>query len=605
MPASCSDSQIIAGLFEQAENITDITDEKIKESPNYALRMVPDGGVVRRNQNTDSVIYGQAFQAPIAYKSANHDVRPLEAGGEFPGADLSRKNSLFTNEKNEMDDNACNGLTEINFSQGFRVRGGADFKLPLTTPVRCVREFDRFGAPQIRSFFNAMKDQFSMFGMTNYADNLLNLMIQNSDANASIREANQFRVSSGGWEAPPTRRLTIHFLQDYRRYMMREMKGFGLEVSEDYKLDIEAPVEDWIDAINEDQLQRNLTGTVYNNEQFTDTEGKLRGRKFAEYGGIRCYFNDTPIRGYFAQHGTSGGAPIFRFVRVLDRINVVDEEAGLVARANHQYDRDTIVVGGISYPMVTLIPHIDPRSFKRHGLVAPIKPIGTANAGVNYQVNVLDGSYIDCNPFNDKFQIVARHEFRFRTIRPEISGFIAYRHAQRAGYVLSVTPRNYGPEVVASTAASEQFRIPTDDSGCVGAECAECDQVVGDDDQCIDAAAASVAVVGLIPAGAVNLAFFGVATNLRLAVERSVSGEGPVTVAFTTANGTATAGADYTTTAGTLEWAAGDLDQKFINVPVLAAATNGETFTVTLSAPSGATLKTGAVVTTATIVNLA
>ena len=78
----------------------------------------------------------------------------------------------------------------------------------------------------------------------------------------------------------------------------------------------------------------------------------------------------------------------------------------------------------------------------------------------------------------------------------------------------------------------------------------------------------------------------------------------PVTIRYATANGTATAGADYTATTGTLTFAPGVTAQQ-INVPILAdtAVEAGEAFTVTLSNPTGATI-TGATAT-ATITNTA
>ncbi|MEI6699483.1 MAG: Calx-beta domain-containing protein [Mycobacteriaceae bacterium] len=65
----------------------------------------------------------------------------------------------------------------------------------------------------------------------------------------------------------------------------------------------------------------------------------------------------------------------------------------------------------------------------------------------------------------------------------------------------------------------------------------------------------------------------------------------PVTIGYATTNGTATAGTDYTATTGTLTFAPGVTSQQ-INVPILAdtAVESSETFTVTLSNPTGATI---------------
>ena len=78
-------------------------------------------------------------------------------------------------------------------------------------------------------------------------------------------------------------------------------------------------------------------------------------------------------------------------------------------------------------------------------------------------------------------------------------------------------------------------------------------------------------------------------------VTLSSSSEVPVTVSYETIDGTATAGADYTTTSGMLTFEVnGDRTQR-VEVPTLEddEAEETETFTVQLSAPSGATVADG------------
>ncbi len=76
-----------------------------------------------------------------------------------------------------------------------------------------------------------------------------------------------------------------------------------------------------------------------------------------------------------------------------------------------------------------------------------------------------------------------------------------------------------------------------------------------------------------------------------------------MTVNYATANATATAGSDYTATSGTLSFAAGEIS-KTITVPVLGdkVVESSETFSLTLSNPSGATLGSAASAT-ATIID--
>jgi Calx-beta domain/RTX calcium-binding nonapeptide repeat (4 copies) len=75
-----------------------------------------------------------------------------------------------------------------------------------------------------------------------------------------------------------------------------------------------------------------------------------------------------------------------------------------------------------------------------------------------------------------------------------------------------------------------------------------------------------------------------------------------ITVAYATANGTATAGTDYTATSGTLVFAPGETSQS-VDVAVLGdtAVEPDETFTLTLSNPVNATL--GTATATGTITN--
>ena len=80
-------------------------------------------------------------------------------------------------------------------------------------------------------------------------------------------------------------------------------------------------------------------------------------------------------------------------------------------------------------------------------------------------------------------------------------------------------------------------------------------------------------------------------TPASITVTLSAASGQTVTVNYATANGTATAGSDYTATSGTLTFNPGDTS-KPINVPITSdtAVEGNETFTVTLSSPSNATL---------------
>ena len=87
--------------------------------------------------------------------------------------------------------------------------------------------------------------------------------------------------------------------------------------------------------------------------------------------------------------------------------------------------------------------------------------------------------------------------------------------------------------------------------------------------------------------------------NLSYTVSLSSSSPQTITVQYSTANGTALAGSDYTTTTGTLTFNPGVTSQT-ISIPILNDSVNeaNETFTVKLTSPTNATLGGTATVTT-------
>src|SRR4030095_16948008 len=91
------------------------------------------------------------------------------------------------------------------------------------------------------------------------------------------------------------------------------------------------------------------------------------------------------------------------------------------------------------------------------------------------------------------------------------------------------------------------------------------------------------------------------AKDLAFTLSLSAAATGPITVAYATSNGTATAGSDYTAASGTLTFAAGETS-KVVHVQVTGdtAVEANETLTLTLSAPSGATIADGSAVGTIT-----
>lgn len=85
------------------------------------------------------------------------------------------------------------------------------------------------------------------------------------------------------------------------------------------------------------------------------------------------------------------------------------------------------------------------------------------------------------------------------------------------------------------------------------------------------------------------------AGSVLLTVTRTGGADGNVAVNYSSASGTATAGADFAASSGLLSWPGGDTTSRTISVPIVddAAVESTETFSISLSAPTGgATLGT-------------
>ncbi|HEX7168765.1 MAG TPA: Calx-beta domain-containing protein [Acidimicrobiales bacterium] len=119
-----------------------------------------------------------------------------------------------------------------------------------------------------------------------------------------------------------------------------------------------------------------------------------------------------------------------------------------------------------------------------------------------------------------------------------------------------------------------------------GTECSPCEATgtIRNDEPSLSVANATPA---LIPEGGT-----GATTNAVFRVSLSPAAAQQVTVAYTTANGTATQPGDYTTTAGTLTFAIGETF-KDVSVPVKGDVLHeaNENFTLVLSAPTNAALQ--------------
>lgn len=577
----------ISALHEDIDRITEIVRDDMEDSTSFVMAKIPDGGEVIHNNQNDSIEYTAAKPAYMGYRNVDAAPRALVVGS-MEAAACTGSNKSFTTNVNERDPNACGGLCEFKYGQGYRIYSSDDYELPMTTPEVCANDFIRMGDAHIDGYFTGLFESYRKYGMNNFEAELQNRVIEFGEANASIVSANHFQLTKGGFHAPPESRFTIHFALLYRDYMEYEDA-----LSPEGYLEIEMPRQDWFDAVTEHQVRKNTMGgnISFNTEILKDETAELYARQFHIYENVKCYFNERPVRGYFKPDGVDSGTgnTQYSFVRVFPWINVVNEQGGVSAEPNHDYNAASTTCEGQKYPMVTLAFHIHNTAFMRFRLKEADKKAGESNVPTNFSMVIRDGAYIDNNDLNDKFKIVSRHAYRLKQWKLERAGAIAYRHSRPAGYI--ITPTDPTAEIV-----PEEFASPQQFDKCLptageAANCAACDQVVNDNGDCVDEPGA--AVVNMTPSGGeVTTVNDGSSQIVTLRLERTGTFAGASTVDYAlSAIASAVSNTHYTADTGTVTFPDGDTSPQFIEVEILdGAGLDGinDGVKVTLSNPGGA-----------------
>jgi endoglucanase len=109
--------------------------------------------------------------------------------------------------------------------------------------------------------------------------------------------------------------------------------------------------------------------------------------------------------------------------------------------------------------------------------------------------------------------------------------------------------------------------------------------------------AAAAASTGSLALSAATYSVPSGAASLGVTVNRIGGSAGAATVKYATSNGTASSGADYASTTGTLTWGAADAAAKIFSIPIITAGSGGKNFTVALSGATGAALGSPVVAT--------
>lgn len=628
----CDVGEVQAAIFDQRPLIEYEVNEKLETRPRYMLAKIPDGGPVDPHDDGTTLIMGKGFQAPVGYNDYNDPLAPecrvaegIDGYQEAQG-DCGASTVRFGATINETEKDQCNGVCIVDFAQGYRFRGSDDFSLELATPERCIETLAKKERRFVAQYLEQEIESFSETAFQSFDHHLVSTAIERGGANSVVKSyQNGLPVlTEGGWQVgnnpeSDVKHITFWFCKHYRRQIVQRLRQFGKgENAENYVAEFEVTRDAYEEMMINESLERTGDGgyiagrgaQVRINEEIFEKSHRMRGKAFgmSPDGTCRFIFNDEPIRGFLQPTGTTAdGQVTYDFIRIYHLRNRPDEEMGVRAVYNPEYDYNCITCGGVSYPLMELIPHIHDESFKRHGLTKGIGPRGVNAVGNNFEIQLLQKDALssgDCpNFFQNKYRYAARHKYRWRDIYPELSGFILHRRRILKGYDICADDDCYTVKDGLTNASPEDIDNCNEercDNGCPVEECNP-----------------KLDIVTLEPCGEVNTAFCGTSHIVTLNVCRpDACPETAAKVEYAVNDGTAIAGTHYQVVdaegnalpaAGLVEWEAGESGCKEICIEILAAledtpadmdkccneiepVENLATFDVCLASPSGTAL---------------
>lgn len=305
--------------------------------------------------------------------------------------------------------------------------------------------------------------------------------------------------------------------------------------------------------------------------------------------GVTFKVCDLPF-GYIKQTGTSA-----REFIPIDRRKWQAVQKGVRAFGDSRYQGSSFTDdNGVRHKLISPIWAADPSAYliRPYGRDANTPVTSGAEAwSLSSQVQFIGDAYLPCNEDRNKFKPRLKQAWKMDPQQPRATA-VAWS-------------RLPGPERIANRIGLDDVTltpvVPIEvNKGCVvtGLTCAEA--VI-----CSEPAAALPQAVGTFHTECAVTVAKGV-TTLKIAVTRKVpagyAADGAASLAYATANGTATSGAgnDYTAASGTLSWADEECGVKTITITILTAtATPGSAFVVNYSSATGATMAAGACTSTA------
>lgn len=579
MPQDMCPTAVKAAFYQECQSAAFREMQAVEENNDTVLAKVPLGADMYLYDNADTVISGVAKQPVGKFRTMDYQStanKPLVAG-EMSARGCNNAAETFNVNMIDNPNKGCEtARCKISTAQGYEIRGSLNRKYEYETPVICVEYLESLSPSTAREYLDQLVSTFQDHGERSYVREIRNMAIANSGANGSVISANDLLLTSGGFCAPPTSRITIHYLKEYAAHLKR----IGA-IPNNGKLVVSGLEQDYLDALTEHMARRYVnSGLPFAASNikieaclFDDTETRMKGNKYYEIDDIRWIVTNDPRYVYFKPAGvTPSGQTLYDIIDI-ERDIIVEGDAGVFSKPNPDYGKEYIWCDGVKYPTASLLEVLNEKQFSRHNLKEPIDISGRRSLTQNFKMHIVDGAFIDCNDMNKKFKLVAERRYRWRNRWVEYGGFIAYLSSRPCGYTL---PRCEKPcDPVTPAPATVQL-----EGDCGAQPCGDC--------------STQTPVTGLVsmsPCGTVETLYDGTTRRVRLAVSRTLDSNGAASVTYSLTDGTAINGTHYvdvTNPLGTISWLDGEKGTKYIEIDIIngIAGTDAD-FSVELGAVSG------------------
>lgn len=446
---------------------------------------------------------------------------------------------------------------------------------------------------QAAAYIAGLRDSMPAYGEQQFADELLRQVDRLSKYKYSIAPGFPVSTNSASFPTVPTGGLDIDFLELVANNMRREMEvgapGGNMRNKDGGRprIEVYAGYHDIQWAVRQIKIKY---GYEVKSEPYSD-DGRITMRY--QYGDFVFIVNPTPPKGYLVNDGNG----TMKFVELPKTTTRAGTGEGIVSDPNYMLDQPYVNVGGTTYDVVTKSYIIFDGALERQArATAPTIGGKTVKGKFNFEVTMVDPWAILADPRCNKddlwIQYRCRHIYAPFSMWPECMTSIMHLAATP-----SYTPVNpHGAYILASaTPVSNQPFAAPPQGGCV-----PCDPgpVLRD--------AAPSTCTNVFPANGVGVFQMDALTRtveegngIIIRVNRTGGQTGAASVNYATANGTATAGTEYTAASGTLNWADQEFGTKTFTVTTISTGgdDSGKTFTATISSPTGATLGTPATTT--------